>query len=500
MTHKEYSRRRLDVDLKWHVGCRVIDNEALRKGDIMRLARMDVMQGLGLDKGRWDGVYMSHRIRKSSYDIVRACTFDGPVGLYNLGNTCFMNVGLQCLCWCTMVRDFFLKDVGHCWEACELSRKDDEIRKRRGGCRADQVCLACELDKLYLKMFGSACGRDFLGGSGSGVRSREGEGEGEAHQQLRGFPVVPHEFLTATWMCGSMKHLMGYSQHDAQEWLQAFLDTLGKHLRLYQADRGIRKADIISQCFGGRLKSTLSCSHCGCERSVEEKFLNISVSVQPDEPSPLDGEAAKKSSSAPQGLDAGFKYGKDSYLPPTRGKSKSPEETVSPMTLADCLSKFTSPEPLTSHVSCENCRTDRPFLKRLTISSLPNVLCLHLKRFDASTNRKINNSVSFPALSLDMSQYLSTSEASCAPAHSGDGGAVKPPLYDLFAVINHKGSLYQGHYTCYVKDRVRPGNSKLWYCCEDSFISETSEEYVLKDDKTAYILFYEKRKEINVKK
>ena len=41
----------------------------------------------------------------------------------------------------------------------------------------------------------------------------------------------------------------------------------------------------------------------------------------------------------------------------------------------------------------------------LTFAKLPRILCLHLKRFDALTNKKITNPVSFP-VELDMGPHL----------------------------------------------------------------------------------------------
>lgn len=58
-------------------------------------------------------------------------------------------------------------------------------------------------------------------------------------------------------------------------------------------------------------------------------------------------------------------------------------------------------------------------------------------------------------------------------------------LYDLYAVINHEGSLHQGHYTSHVK---RGGE---WFRCQDQKVCVVDENTVLSDSSTAYVLFYQ---------
>lgn len=59
-------------------------------------------------------------------------------------------------------------------------------------------------------------------------------------------------------------------------------------------------------------------------------------------------------------------------------------------------------------------------------------------------------------------------------------------LYDLCATIEHSGTLYQGHYV----SNVKVGNK--WYYCNDAFVSETTEEEVLKSNEV-YMMFYIRR-------
>ena len=63
-------------------------------------------------------------------------------------------------------------------------------------------------------------------------------------------------------------------------------------------------------------------------------------------------------------------------------------------------------------------------------------------------------------------------------------------FYDLFATVNHIGSMQSGHYVTNIKV------NDLWYHCNDAHISraglDDGEEAVLKNE-GAYILFYIRR-------
>jgi len=62
-----------------------------------------------------------------------------------------------------------------------------------------------------------------------------------------------------------------------------------------------------------------------------------------------------------------------------------------------------------------------------------------------------------------------------------------PPVYELYAVSNHYGSLGSGHYTAYGKHRD-DGN---WYSFDDNFVKQISPEQV--QTANAYVLFYRRK-------
>lgn len=63
-------------------------------------------------------------------------------------------------------------------------------------------------------------------------------------------------------------------------------------------------------------------------------------------------------------------------------------------------------------------------------------------------------------------------------------------LYDLFATVNHKGTLNQGHYVANVKC------DNHWFSCNDAFVTNAGvgngEKEVLSSE-GAYMLFYKKK-------
>jgi len=218
-----------------------------------------------------------------------------------------------------------------------------------------------------------------------------------------------------------------------------------------------------------------------------------------------------------------------------------------------CLSSFTQSELLTGHNkwACDSCTKLKASgdtktvysnaSKQLLIFSPPPILTLHLKRFQQTLSgcKKVNKHVSFP-LELDLAPFCS-STAKSLPTVSSHQQKI---LYSLYGVVEHSGSLHGGHYTAFVKVRLKSeidlkmfstplckpsdipwlfeemdkklvpavdeasanGESedpvlaeeanysfkppKRWFHASDTSVTEVSEEKVLKAQ--AYLLFYER--------
>lgn len=167
-----------------------------------------------------------------------------------------------------------------------------------------------------------------------------------------------------------------------------------------------------------------------------------------------------------------------------RGKGRR----ILDISVETCLEHFVLPEKLGDLVYCASCGKKTETKKQHTFAKLPKILCLHLKRFDAAQNRKIDNFVSFPAQGLNMGSLLShwceVTRLESSSYEANDMPTTEPIIsYDLFGTANHKGSMQSGHYV----SNVKVGDQ--WYSCNDQTVCYATEESVLKAD-GAYVLFY----------
>ncbi|CAN0034978.1 unnamed protein product, partial [Choristocarpus tenellus] len=101
----------------------------------------------------------------------------------------------------------------------------------------------------------------------------------------------------------------------------------------------------------------------------------------------------------------------------------------------------------------------------MDVYTAPDVLIINLKRFQYTPGsvsvyrQKIDDLVGFPTRGLDLSRYISSV-----------GGPLyrkAPPVYDLFAVSEHSGSLRGGHYTAKSQNSI----DKRWYNFNDNYVS-----------------------------
>jgi ubiquitin carboxyl-terminal hydrolase 8 len=109
-----------------------------------------------------------------------------------------------------------------------------------------------------------------------------------------------------------------------------------------------------------------------------------------------------------------------------------------------------------SNRNCPHCKTLRSATKQLSLSRLPPILLIHLKRFSSkgAGADKIESLVDFPLKNLDLTPFMP--EALPPGVDRGIPGAQQLPMddprnqsppykYDLYAVTNHFGNLSGGH-------------------------------------------------------
>ncbi|XP_062940724.1 ubiquitin carboxyl-terminal hydrolase 22-like [Cynocephalus volans] len=346
----------------------------------------------------------------------------GLRGLINLGNTCFMNCIVQALTHTPILRDFFLSDR----HRCEMP--------------SPELCLVCEMSSLFRELY-------------SGNPS----------------PHVPYKLLHLVWI--HARHLAGYRQQDAHEFLIAALDVLHRHCKGDDVGKAANNPNhcncIIDQIFTGGLQSDVTCQACHGVSTTIDPCWDISLD--------LPGSCTSFWPMSP---------GRESSV---NGESHIPGIT----TLTDCLRRFTRPEHLGSSakIKCGSCQSYQESTKQLTMNKLPVVACFHFKRFEhsAKQRRKITTYISFP-LELDMTPFMASSKESRMngqlqlPTNSGNN----ENKYSLFAVVNHQGTLESGHYTSFIRH-----HKDQWFKCDDAVITKASIKDVL--DSEGYLLFYHKQ-------
>lgn len=369
----------------------------------------------------------------------------GCVGLVNIGNTCWLNAGLQCLM--------------HLRPVCEHLMESDTDRCAGGGSTgstarpvasvsaqgSDGPRMAEALRELLVKLWQVPNPR------------HAAEHPGNLHGQLRHY---------APWL------VRRFRQQDGQEFLAYMLDALHNELQVKQdapeaprkgSKEPLRLLDIeqsqeelkaawawalhlremqspIVDIFQGQLRSALACGECGFVSQTFDPFLHLSVPVKP-------------------------------------GASL----------VSESLEAFSMEEHLTDgdRWLCERCDKKVNATKRMELYKLPPAIMLHLKRFrydDLSRSvKKVAGEVSLPEESLTVPLDLAPYAVSRQKGQA---------LYDIVGIVNHHGSEAEcGHYTAHCRHCI----DDLWYRFDDDKVSEISEQEAWLPE-AAYVLFLMKRR------
>lgn len=249
-------------------------------------------------------------------------------------------------------------------------------------------------------------------------------------------PVSPDSFFAV--VCKMIPSFRGFQQQDAHEFLLYLLNNA--HTELLKGTPCIDKKTIVTETLGGLLQSEVTCLKCKRMSKKKEDFLDLSLDL------------------------------------PTTKNDRSDI-----CCLTECLQNFIKVEELEKNewYLCEHCKRREPTTKRFWLLQLPNVICIHLKRFRYNhyNYTKVNTFVRFPIKDLDMNPYLLENPLQ---------GPVETNIYDLSGVVVHHGSgSRSGHYTSYSK---RDGE---WYDFNDGNVLRTNEEVIVRT--TGYVLFYTRK-------
>ena len=142
------------------------------------------------------------------------------------------------------------------------------------------------------------------------------------------------------------------------------------------------------------------------------------------------------------------------------------------ISLDQCFDLFASEEKLGEDDQwfCPKCKCHVRAMKKMDLWRLPEIMVVHLKRFhfQRGVRNKINAVIDFPK-ELNLGRFVPPS-------------STEECEYSLFAISEHSGSLFSGHYVASAK----VGDN--WWSFNDSFSSELSS--APEPDASAYLLFY----------
>ncbi|XP_008324026.1 ubiquitin carboxyl-terminal hydrolase 20 isoform X1 [Cynoglossus semilaevis] len=259
----------------------------------------------------------------------------------------------------------------------------------------------------------------------------------------------------------------------------------------FRKKKQLHYRSVISDIFDGSILSLVQCLTCDSVSNTVETFQDLSL------PIPGKEDLAKLHSSIHQNLpvkatgcpDSYGSQGWISYIMDSIRRfvvSCIPSWFWGPMvTLEDCLAAFFAADELKGDnmYSCERCKKLRNGVKYCKVLRLPEILCIHLKRFrhEVMYSFKINSHVSFPLEGLDMRPFLAKESQS------------EVTTYDLLSVICHHGTAGSGHYIAYCQNVI----NGQWYEFDDQYVTEVHETVV--QNAEAYVLFYRKSSEESVR-
>lgn len=428
----------------------------------------------------------------------------GLVGLQNLGNTCYMNSALQALSNCQQLTRFVLncptfpRDKGLCRSYSELMR---EIWESGGSQYAVPTSIIRNIKCIYPAFRGCT--------------------QQDTQEFLRCFLEQLHDELKQSEKTNSRKQSITSDEGDQKE------DSEDDHKDDSEDDtkepEKIHRT-IISDIFEFNISSSVVCSNCNSISTTKESFKDLSIPI-PSRDHPYyqasvneqpacedsgsiktpreDSDNLENTDTPSEGLskieDDNDSSGDDRKKDKAENQLELQRSFIASLSIArwiwdwisyfsnwfwgpqvslqDCLSIFFGSDPLEgdNEYSCEKCTKRNRGIKYLKILDLPEVLCIHLKRYESVGSAKINTHVTFPLTGLDLSPFMS------------DDSEVKCPSYDLIACICHHGSALQtGHYTTYALNY----HDEQWYEFDDQYVSNVPGNQV--ENSEAYILFYQK--------
>lgn len=146
------------------------------------------------------------------------------------------------------------------------------------------------------------------------------------------------------------------------------------------------------------------------------------------------------------------------------------------LTLKHCLEEYSKNEVLDEQNmwTCDGCNEKVQAHKQATIWEAAPSMVFQINRFNGDRTTKDKRHVDYPTTGLDLAPYITPQNRNPDATYT----------YRLQSVANHTGSLQGGHYYSYCID----DDTLRWFKYDDHVVSEITAKQVV--TATAYILFY----------
>ncbi|KAF3903282.1 hypothetical protein ABW20_dc0109667 [Dactylellina cionopaga] len=409
-------------------------------------------------KKSYSGVSEHHQPQAPALDPIispfitpTAPTGFGNTGLKNLGNTCYMNSIIQCMSGTVPLARYFLSGL----------YKTHINRDNRLGSRGIFAEAFANLNRnLWEETYAFVSPvtiKDISGRLNSQFRGRDQQ---DAQEYLEFFLDYLHEDLNGNAGKPKLRDLTEHEERYREE-LPIQLASFYEWGRYTHTN-----LSMIVKWFQGQFRSQLKCLKCGHTSTTYSPFMYLSL------PIPASAKGANG------------------------------------CTLKDCMDEFTKEEILDGDDAwhCPICKKARKATKQLSISRMPIVLIIHLKRFSSHGmwRDKVNTLVNL-SKSVDLTKYVPPPlEAEKTPGGKAMPAMIEttPPFhYSLYAVTNHYGSLTSGHYTAFVRVSSggggggggsggggQVGAGSVWHRFDDTKATKMEGDDVV--TRNAYILFW----------
>jgi len=358
-------------------------------------------------------------------------------GLVNLGNTCFLNACIQALSY-----------------TYEISRiLDSPITKTYMNPKKIETELLKEWNELRILI-----SEDQIPAS---------SGTSPPISRI----ISPNKFVNNVQKIAYYKQkdiFTGWSQNDMPEFLffmiECIHNSLSRPVKIKISGKSENKTDELAiKCY-----EMLQKTYAEEYSEIMELFYGIYVSQISVLTTP------EQSPSASVSIKPESFFILDLPIRQTPGEQN--QDKSSKISLYDCFDLFVKPELLIDENAWynENTKTYENAKKQILFWNFPKILIITLKRFSPDGTQKMPDLIEFPLENLDLSKYIKGYNAS-------------QYVYDLYAVCNHIGNIYIGHYTAFVKTA-----SGEWLHFNDELVEniENPNDIVTP---MAYCLFYRKK-------